>query len=73
MADAETKVTDLPIHTVKMMEPSEWKCYLFGNTPTGQGPIYKPAKGQEPNWFVRWMMKICLACTWVKEPKQEAK
>ena len=26
-------------------------------------------KGKEPNWFVRWMMKICFACTWVKEPK----
>jgi hypothetical protein len=46
---------------------SDWKCYLFGNKPEGQGLIYSPAKGQVPNWFVRWMMKICLDCTWVKE------
>jgi hypothetical protein len=48
-------------------EYSEWKCYMFGNTPGGQGVIYIPVKGQEPNRFVRWMMKICFGCTWVKE------
>ena len=47
---------------------SEWKCYLFGNRPeTNDGLAYVPAKGQEPNWFVRWMMKVCFDCTWVKE------
>lgn len=45
---------------------SEWKCYLFGNTPNGNGMVYHPAKGKEPNWFVRWCMKVMLACTWVK-------
>jgi len=49
--------------------PSEWKCYLFGNKPGDIGIIYMPTKGQVPNWFVRWMMKICFACTWVKEKK----
>jgi len=48
-------------------EQSEWTCYMFGNKPGGMGIIYRPAKGQEPNWFVRWMMKICFACTWVKD------
>lgn len=49
-------------------EISEWKCYMFGNNPaTNSGFMYQPIKGQEPNWFVRWMMKICFACTWVKE------
>ncbi len=48
-------------------EQSEWKCYLFGNTPQdNQGIVWIPAKGQEPNWFVRWMMKVCFACTWEK-------
>lgn len=45
---------------------SEWRCYLFGNTPGGGGMVYKPAKGAEPNRFVRWCMKVMLACTWVK-------
>ena len=44
-----------------------WKCYMFGNTPEGHGMIYIPAEGQVPNWFVRWMMKVCLGCTWVKK------
>ena len=45
--------------------PSGWKCYLFGNTPSGVGFVYTPTIGQVPNWFVRWMMKVCFACTWV--------
>lgn len=49
-------------------ERSEWRCYMFGNTPeTNDGIVYHPKKGQEPNAFVRWMMKVCFACTWVKE------
>ena len=50
-----------------MPEFSEWKCYMFGNKPGGHGMVYQPAKGQEPNWFVRWMMKICFDCTWEKK------
>jgi hypothetical protein len=54
-------------YTFKQPERSEWKCYLFGNTPKdNQGIIWIPAKGQEPNRFVRWMMKVCFACTWEK-------
>jgi len=48
-------------------ERSEWTCYMFGNKPGGAGIIYKPSEGNVPNWFVRWMMKICFACTWVKD------
>lgn len=54
---------------IKLPEQSEWKCYMFGNTPDGMGMVYVPSKGNEPNCFVRWMMKICFACTWVKETK----
>jgi hypothetical protein len=43
---------------------------MFGNTPeTNDGIVYNPRKGGEPNWFVRLMMKICFACTWVKDKK----
>lgn len=45
---------------------SEWKCYLFGARPDRPAMVYVPAEGCVPNWFVRWMMKICLGCTWVK-------
>jgi len=47
-----------------------WVCYLFGTTDK-MGMVYYPREGDIPNWFVRWMMKICLGCTWVKEPKNE--
>ena len=54
-------------YTIKLPERSEWKCYMFGNTPhDNQGIVWVPIKGQEPNWFVRWMMKVCFACTWEK-------
>jgi len=52
---------------IKIPEPSDWTCYMFGNKPLGnQGICYIPIKGQVPNFFVRWMMKICFACTWVR-------
>jgi len=50
-------------------EQSEWVCYLWGNRPGLSGIIYRPNKGKEPNWFVRWMMRICFDCLWVKEKK----
>jgi len=31
--------------------------------------VYRPAKGKVPNLFVRWMMRICFDCLWVKEKK----
>jgi hypothetical protein len=45
---------------------SDWTCYLFGNKPGGAGIVYSPTKDKVPNVFVRWMMKLCLGCTWVK-------
>ena len=49
-------------------EFSEWKCYMFGNKPeTNVGFAWTPLEGEVPNRFIRWMMKICFACTWVKE------
>ena len=69
-AAAQDKLGAAPIifHTLKFPEQSEWKCYMFGNTPHGNtGIVWIPLKGKEPNWFVRWMMKVCFACTWVKE------
>lgn len=49
---------------LELPEQSDWICHLFGSK--GDGFCYNPLKGCEPNWFVRWMMKICFACTWEK-------
>ena len=46
---------------------SNYTCYMFGNRPGGMGMVYTPAEGQVPNRFVRFMMRICLGCTWVKD------
>lgn len=54
---------------IKTPELSDWQCYLFGNRPGKAGMIYRPAKGNEPNFFVRWMMKVCFDCLWVKDNK----
>lgn len=51
------------------IESSDWVCYLFGGKSGVSGAmIYRPPnKDNVPNVFVRWMMKVCLGCTWVKE------
>lgn len=46
---------------------ANWQCHLFGSDGTN-GITYRPVEGKVPNWFIRWMMKICLGCTWVKTP-----
>ena len=59
-------MSNLP-NALKQPEQSEWKCYMFGHTPkSGQGIVWTVPVGKEPNWFVRWMMKVCFACTWEK-------
>jgi hypothetical protein len=50
-------------------ESSDWVCYLFGATES-MGIKYTPKKGAEPNAFVRWMMKICFDCKWVRKAKK---
>ena len=64
-----TKDEDITTNFVINKPPkySDWQCYMFGNRPGKIGMIYQPVKGYEPNWFVRWMMKVCFDCLWVKE------
>jgi hypothetical protein len=53
-------------YSINLPKLSNWTCYLFGNHPGGMGMCYTPVEGQVPNRFVRFMMRICLGCTWVK-------
>ncbi len=50
---------------INIPNPSAWKCYLYGSK-GGTGIVYNPPEGCVPNFLVRWFMKICLGCTWVK-------
>ena len=46
---------------------SNWRCYMYGSKPNDSyKTIYIPYEGSVPNRFIRYMMKICLGCTWVK-------
>ena len=53
-------------YTLNLPKLSNWTCYLFGNRPGGSGIIYTPQEGRVPNRFVRFMMRICFDCKWVK-------
>lgn len=56
-----------PIYTISQPPKlSDWECHLYGSKPDGMGMVYTPSEGNVPNWFVRYMMKICLGCSWVK-------
>ena len=59
----ETKFPDYQLTIPKL---SNWTCYLFGGSP-GNGIAYTPVEGKVPNRFVRFMTRICFACTWVEK------
>ena len=48
------------------LELSDWQCYMFGNRPGGNGLVYRPQMGRVPNAFVRFMMRVCFDCVWVR-------
>lgn len=54
-----------PYLTIRNPEFSGWVCYLFGGSKEFSGLTWHPVKGQVPNFFHRWMMKIFFGCTWV--------
>ena len=62
------KISEPPKHIIigNNFKPSNWTCYMFGSK-QGNGIAYTPSEGKVPNIFVRWMMKICFDCTWVKK------
>jgi hypothetical protein len=61
-----TGYSSIPPYVINLRKPSNWFCYMFGNRPGGVGIIYNPTEGQVPNRFVRFMMRICFGCLWVK-------
>ena len=58
--------TESPSLMINNPKLSNWTCYLFGGSP-GDGIAYTPVEGKVPNRFVRFMTRICFACTWVKK------
>jgi hypothetical protein len=51
----------------QMPQQSQWACYLFGNKPGGSGMAWRPNDGEVPNVVVRFFMRVCLGCTWVRD------
>jgi hypothetical protein len=69
MTETTFAIADDKSYTCSIKQPkqSNYTCYMFGNRPGGMGMVYTPVEGQVPNRFVRFMMRICLGCTWVKK------
>lgn len=65
--DLHKKDDQIKFNVFNLPKPSKWKCYLFGNRPGQTGIVWQPNEGGEPNWFVRWMMKVCFDCLWIKD------
>jgi hypothetical protein len=42
-------------------EYSDWHCELFGG---GEAMVMTPIKGNEPNFFWRWMQYLCFGNRW---------
>lgn len=67
IVDENARVKINPDYEMSITFPkySNWTCYLFGAT-SGYGLVYTPVEGNVPNRFVRWMMRLCFDCKWVK-------
>jgi len=46
-------------------EYSDWRCVPFGMI-GGTHLVLRPLKGQEPNWFWRWMQYLAFGNRWTK-------
>ena len=60
----------MQVHKIEMLESpesSDWECELFGTGP--EGLILIPSKGDEPNFFWRFMQYICFGNKWKKKNK----
>ena len=62
-----TEQKDVYVTYEHKFQGSNWTCYMFGNRPGGMGMTYTPQKGNVPNRFVRFMMRVCFDCYWVKK------
>jgi hypothetical protein len=69
-AEYGIKSDQFKLSTLSIPQNSPWVCYLFGNRPGGFGIVYRPKIGREPNWFARWMMRVCFDCLWIKEDEK---
>ena len=63
--NSELYETQYPAVKIGNPKLSNWTCYLFGASP-GNGILYTPEEGRVPNRFVRFMMKVCFDCKWVR-------
>lgn len=61
MTAYEESTNNYKLYTPPVM--SEWKCILSGSE--AYGVVYRPAKGEEPNWFWRKMQYLCFGVRWV--------
>ena len=64
---SDVQQTDNEPIRFRMPELDGWECFMFGNKPGGSGWVWVPTKEDVPNWFVRYMMRICFGCTWVRK------
>jgi hypothetical protein len=46
---------------VQCPEPSGWKCEMIGSY-----LVIFPTKGNVPNWFHRFMQRLCFGFKWIK-------
>ena len=63
--DHKIKLTSIDMKALTLPESSDWECYLFGSS-KGNGITYIPIKGNEPNFFWRWMQFLCFGNRWTK-------
>jgi hypothetical protein len=59
-------ITFTDANTFEMPRYSKWQCFMFGTVP-GNGMVWRPLEGKEPNFFWRWMQYLAFGNRWVKD------
>lgn len=54
------------VYILDQPELSDWECQMFGSGRYGM--LWRPAKGEVPNWFWRQMQYLCFGHRWRRAP-----
>jgi hypothetical protein len=66
LSSTRIEAGNAPLEYIDPPELSEWLLWLIGD---GSCTAIRPKKGDEPNWFHRWMQRVAFGFRWERVKK----